>query len=394
MDITTKITDVVVYSQGARVTRTGSVTLEAGIHTLEVSDLPLKLQVDSLRVNARGVAGARLMSTDVQHIFFSTTPAEHLRHLETQIEATQDALNELQARKQWLQIERDSLAATLKAGDRFAAALALGKLDPDAHFQTLQHFRTHAQELSAALISAEAEERTLKRRLTQLTEEYRQYAESRPREQYRAWVTVDLPQPGTLTLALSYTVPDASWTPFYDLRLTAAEHLEVTYLSQVEQRTGEAWDDVTLTLSTARPVSDLSLPELKPWPLDERKPPRMPMLMRAAGPAGEEALATPMTETSLEEVQAHVVENLTAITYRLPVSVTVPPDGTVRKVTVARFELKPELAYLSIPKLDLSVYRRAHIINHSPYTWLPGTASLFWDDSFVGRTQLALLPPE
>ena len=67
-------------------------------------------------------------------------------------------------------------------------------------------------------------------------------------------VRVSAPQAGSLDVALSYTVPGASWAPSYDARVLSSERaVNLGYFGIVRQSTGEDWKDVTLTLSTARP---------------------------------------------------------------------------------------------------------------------------------------------
>jgi uncharacterized protein (TIGR02231 family) len=82
------------------------------------------------------------------------------------------------------------------------------------------------------------------------------------------------------------------------------------------------------------------------------------------------------------------------VTYQVPGSVGVPADGAPHKVTVARFELEPELDYVTAPKLVEAVYRRAQVTNDSPYTLLPGQANLFAGDEFIGSTDLELVAPQ
>ena len=67
-------------------------------------------------------------------------------------------------------------------------------------------------------------------------------------------VRVSSTQPGNLDVALSYTVPGASWSPSYDARVLSGERaVSLGYFGIVRQSTGEEWKDVALTLSTARP---------------------------------------------------------------------------------------------------------------------------------------------
>ncbi|MGB5107525.1 MAG: DUF4139 domain-containing protein [Candidatus Zixiibacteriota bacterium] len=48
-------------------------------------------------------------------------------------------------------------------------------------------------------------------------------------------------------------MPNATWSPSYDACLLDSNRVEISYFAQVVQRTGEDWNDVELTLSTAQP---------------------------------------------------------------------------------------------------------------------------------------------
>ena len=62
---------------------------------------------------------------------------------------------------------------------------------------------------------------------------------------------------------LNYLVADASWKPQYRLRAGAEKDpVQVEYLAAVEQQTGEDWNGVDMTLSTAQPQLNATPPEL------------------------------------------------------------------------------------------------------------------------------------
>jgi uncharacterized protein (TIGR02231 family) len=83
-----------------------------------------------------------------------------------------------------------------------------------------------------------------------------------------------------------------------------------------------------------------------------------------------------------------------AVTYHVPGTTSVPSDGQPHKVTVAHFTLKPDLDYVSAPKLVEAVYRRATVVNDSPYLLLPGAANLFAGEAFIGVSSLELTAPQ
>jgi uncharacterized protein (TIGR02231 family) len=101
-----------------------------------------------------------------------------------------------------------------------------------------------------------------------------------------------------------------------------------------------------------------------------------------------------MEEAEAEVVEAIVEQSSVAMTYRVPMSVSIPADGAPHKVTVTRFQLEPELDYVTAPKNVEAVYRRARVSNDSNFTLLPGSANLFAGDEFLGTTHLDLTAPQ
>jgi uncharacterized protein (TIGR02231 family) len=407
----TALTTVTVYPDRARLTRAGSLALDPGLHTLEIAGLPLQLNPDSVRAAARGTARVRLLGVQVNTVFFTDTPAEQVRELEAQIEAAQDELAGNEARAGLLKSQRANLEALAGKVDIYATALAAGERSVEAHLAFMNGLREAIERLDGEARAVAAARRELERRLKKLQNELNALRGARPRQRYTAQVEVEVLQGGELAVELSYLVSGAGWQPLYDLRLApeaGLQHsLELSYLAQVIQGTGEAWEDVSLALSTARPALAGRLPELDPWyvgPLPPLpKPHRLadaapaPALMKAARGA---EMAYPAAEgEAFEAVEAEVlpaeVESSGAsVTYQVPGRVTIPADGAPHKVTVARLSLPPVLDYMTAPRLVAAVYRRAKVRNDSPYTFLPGPASLFAGEEFIGTTGLEFTAPQ
>jgi uncharacterized protein (TIGR02231 family) len=406
--LSTALTAVTVYPDRARLVRTGKVDLEPGLHALEVPDLPLQLDPDSVRAAARGTARARLQGVQVIRTFFTETPAEQVRELEAQVEAVQDSIRGLDARADLLQKQRANLEALAGKAEVFATALASGEMSVEAHLALLDSLRARAEALEAEGRTLGAEKREAQRRLEKLQNELNQRRSARPRQRYAASVEIEVLQPGELAVELSYVVSGAGWQPLYDLRLLEEGEqpvLELSYLAQVVQGTGEAWENVGLTLSTARPALAGRLPELDPWYVQPLPPPRPeplprfsepgPVRMAAkSAPPAPEMLSAALPEADAEVVTAGVEASGAAVTYSVPVPVSVPTGAAPHKVLVARLSLPPDLDYVSAPKQVPAAYRRAKVRNDSPYLLLPGQANLFAGAEFVGATALELTAPQ
>jgi uncharacterized protein (TIGR02231 family) len=411
-ELETSIAAVAVYPDRARITRSGVAKLEPGDHRIEISELPLRLDAASVRASARGTARARLLGVDVRRDSYVETPAERVRELEKQVETLEDEMSALDARSELLAQERTALGGLTAQVEPFARGLAFGKTSAEAQMALFDNLRDRADELNASSIDLAVQRRDLERHLQKLRNDLDKMRGARRRERYTAVVEVEVTQAGDLTVDLSYVVSGAGWQPLYDLRLLEEEErstVEVGYLAQVTQRTGEDWSDVALTLSTARPALAGTVPELDPWFISPvmaaQRRRAAPKLMKAMAPAPAAVMdkfatgaAEPEAAMALEEAEAEVVmatveTSGAAVTYQVPGNASVPTDGAPHKIAVARFELAPELDYVTAPKLVEAAYRRAQMDNVSPYTILPGLANLFAGDEFIGATELGLIAP-
>ncbi len=404
--VSTAVSAVTVYPDRARVTRSGVVALEPGLSRLEVSELPQSLSPDSVRASGRAAAPIRLLGVDVRRDFYIEAPAEQVRELQQQVEALQDELQGLDAQAALIEREREAMDALTGQAEIYARGLAYGKMTLSEQMACFDALRERAEGHNAERLTLEARRRELKRQLTKRQKELDRLRGAGKRERYTALIEVDANQACEMTLELTYVVSGAGWSPLYDARLadvhlaeeSDAPTLELGYLAQVHQQTGEDWLDVQLTLSTARPALAETLPELDPWYVGPAPPRPMQVDMAASAPAMQMRVgAPPPPAEALMEAEAVVatVERAgAAVTYRTPGAVTIPADGAAHKATVARLQLAPQIDYVAAPKLVEAAYRRAAVVTDSPDVLLPGAVNLFVGETFVGATEIDLAPPD
>ncbi len=401
---------VVVYPDRARVTAVADCELETGVHRLLVDELPLVLEPESVRVAGQGTAQVRIQSVDVNRHFYTETPAAQARDLELQIEQTQDEMQVLADEMTRWQEHGKYLDGLRAATVEFAKGLSRGRTTVTDQANLLDFLRDQDVQMRTAVRDLKKQERDLKRRLQKLQNELNQQRSARPRERYRAMVEVEVLAAGTFRPEVTYVVHSAGWQPLYDARLRQTESgqtVELSYIAQITQQTGQDWTAVQLSVSTARPALNQQLPELYPWYLDVFVPPPVPvpqprgkMQMVAAAPMAAPAAA--MDTFAMEEAELHVRRaeivtadvgsEGTAVSFHVPKPADIPSDGSPHKTTLQQLQLDPKLDYLCMPKHTDAVYRRATITNNSSGPLLAGSASLFVEDEFIGRTNLEYTP--
>jgi uncharacterized protein (TIGR02231 family) len=403
-ELLSQIVAVTVFPDRARVTRRGQAAVTAGVQRLEVSNLPAGLLPESVRVAARGTVRAKLLGVDARKTFLREVPEARVRDLETRLQALEDEDKTWADRAETLAKQLTHLDGLADATGTFARGLATGTASVESQAALLAFLARERGETQAAVRQISAERRRLSRDLEQVRNELQQLRNARPRERYAVAVEVEADAAGELELDLIYLLPGAKWTPIYDIRLLDGA-LEITYLGEVTQTTGEDWTGVTLTLSTARPAQTSSLPTLKPWYVSGQAPapeaamrsslPAEDRKMRAMWTGAAETLAASAAPEAVEaEVGvARVEQTESSVTFQIAGTVDVPSDNSPRKATVGIFRLPPKFDYVTVPKLAESVYRRALVTNASPYPLLPGRAQLFVGEDFLGTANLGLIVP-
>ena len=274
--IESKITAVVVFPDRARVTRRGTIALEAGLHQIEFVDLPRTVDTASLRATGQGSAVAVLLGVEARRVYYNDTPAIDVRELEQRLEDLQrqdSALLDQQAAAEVRLNFAKGLAE--KATEQLARGLAFGRADIAQSGTLIDFVQQQIDRAQAVVRDVQQQRRDLAKQIEKAKNDLNQRRTAQPRERLAAIVEVEIKQAGELTLELTYLVSGAEWTALYDLRLTesATPKLQLMYLGQVTQRSGEDWIDVALTLSTARPAFTTLQPELKPWYLNVYVPP-------------------------------------------------------------------------------------------------------------------------
>ena len=407
--VKTAVTHVTVYPDQARVVCQGECEVETGLHRLVMGELPLVLQPDSVRVTGQGSARVRILSVDVAPQHFVQPPNERVAELQAQIETLQEEASAIVDKQASLAAQQIYLNGLRGQTAEFAKGLSRGRTTIEEQAQLLQFLQEQDEAVQTAVRDLNKQKSDLDKELNKLRRELKQMQVARPPQRFQAQVEVEVLQAGTFRPEVSYVVNSAGWQPLYDVRLVEREDgrsLDITYIAQVTQNTGQDWQDVSLTVSTARPALNQRLPELNPWYVDVYKPlpPPQPQMMRSvakvqAAPAAaifagaEPAMAMMMDEAAevvVAEVQAQ--SGGTAVSFSVSGQTNIPSDGSPHKTTLNQFQFDPKLDYLTIPKHTDAVYRRATVINSSASPLLDGPMNLFADDEFIGKNHLEYTP--
>lgn len=189
-------------------------------------------------------------------------------------------------------------------------------------------------------------------------------------------------------LVVATVVPCAAWRPSHEASLHRdgddATSGVVRFVGHgaVWNRTGEDWQDASLTLSTARPSQGARLPSLgedrlrlRPKTAEEKKTIVVEHRTEAVPKSATRGGAPGVDDGG--EVRAFTVARA-----------TIPDDGRPHRVELFRFEAPAAVARVAVPEKSELVYLRASFKNAGNAPILAGPVSLSERGAFIGTGDL------
>ncbi|MEV5159219.1 DUF4139 domain-containing protein [Streptomyces sp. NPDC053728] len=202
-------------------------------------------------------------------------------------------------------------------------------------------------------------------------------------------LTVESEVAGPVALRLSHLTSCALWRPAYRAVLDEGS-LTLETDAMVWQRTGEDWQDVQLTLSTARSALATDPPRL-----DED---RLTLTDRTA--AERRAVDVELREEEIGALGPAPVLGLPGVddggearVLRAPARVSVPSDGGAHRVPLSAFTTSAHAEYACSPELSPLVTRLVRFDNLAGHALLAGPVDLVRGSGSGGRGVLDFTAP-
>ena len=431
-----RIDKVTIYPSNALITR--EVEVPAGAGLVELIIAPMPDQIVPSTMYSEGGEGLRVLTTR-----FSTRQV---------LEDTSEERRKLEAEKEKYDVsgariasEIVNLAKNVEMLTKLESVTEKGKYTGDEVIAMARFVMEQRLEKAKELVALHEHKRLNDVQLQFLQRKMAELGRGGGRMEREAVIVVDREAGKGGTVRLNYLVGSVGWRPEYKVRAGKVdEDVRIDYLANLTQHSGEAWNQVKLTLSTAQPMLNAAPPELsmlQPMLVHRGAPGGPPM--STAGPqpfaqsepskelegkakslrgqaninyrsskADEQAQGAKFLNDaaafeqnvdlmrSRDEVLARLKTKSVAapsttdgpsVTYHLANPLTVPSRGDVQVIEVVKLNLAPKFYYKSVPVLNARVYRLADLVNRSEHILLPGEATMYQGTDFVGRMPMPLV---
>lgn len=269
---TTKITNVLLFSRQAIVTRRGSLSWSAGGSPgILVTGLPIRLDPRSVRARLLNQNGLEIEGVTLEERYARKTENPEAIRARENLETAREQLQSLLDRRQALNRVNDFLREL-----RLAEPVIPDDIQPEftvapGNWRRVLNFLAEQMEtwkkstldIEKQIDAAQEEVVVAGAALRQLRSKARLdtrdvFIKFKP-EQAKKFN-------GKISFEINYLVKDAAWFPRYEIKADAGtKKIDLTGYALVRQETGEDWTGVELSFSAAQPEFSTNIPELKSW---------------------------------------------------------------------------------------------------------------------------------
>ena len=253
------VKEVMVFSEGCRITKTQSVSLEKGNTILKFNKLTPYLDEKSVQVKVD--QNAIVLSVNFQMNYQNEQKKdESLDDLEKKIDELSEKIKTEQIHCSIINDELTFLNANIKI-----AGSANGIQSP----QLKETFAFYSEKIKEFRLDFQKRTNNIKAFLEEKDKYEKQYNEVVNQEIFpegELFIKVEAPKAATYTFEVSYLTNRAGWTPSYDLiAKSIADPIQLIYKAEVYQDTREDWKNAKIKLSSSTPQVSGTAPELRPY---------------------------------------------------------------------------------------------------------------------------------
>lgn len=418
--IPSRVTEVTVYSDRARVTRQAAAKLSTESTVFAFRKLPGWVDDGSVRVST---SEGRIIDVRVERDFLAKPTDSSYQKAQAQNQALKNKLETLADEFAVLDSQKQQIQG-IKAFSlqKINKDLVIGNIKVASYGEVLAF-------VSDALRSTAKARREVERKREQIVPEYQASVKRLAElsnliklEQTTVLVTLQASRPTASNIELTYMIPGVTWEPMHDLRVSTSntKTAEVVSFAVVTQTSGEDWQNARISFSTQSSSQSMRIPELEALTLGDTHTAtrilttRMSSFVRAqeafqkqsqlwnkvhqrssveARRNFDQAFRSKMEY--LQVVQSKTVQIFESLQkrgtmahFKAKAAPCVRGDGHPVRMRIGNTTLETLQKIVAVPEQSLNAARTLEMTNSSDQHFLPGKVALYQDGAFLGMTDI------
>lgn len=386
VEVSSTIDNVQLYTQGAQVTRIAMSPLDDGITRLVFTGITSQLDASSIRVKARNNVLILSVTSSVA-VHSNPKKAPIIRMLEDSLAMLRYEL-ETERNTRFVLEQQESLILSNKElkGDK---GLVLIDLE-----DALLIYQKQLGQIKQGQLDSRLREQKLQVNVYRMEAQLAEFRKSNQMPTYEVVVTVSVPAAVTMErFEISYFVYGAAWVPSYDIRVKDLNApIRLQYKAEVYNNSGENWDNIMLSLSSANPNLGGLPPVLNNQVLYFQEPgwnyggkqPSEGKYEDEDGYRGNDYTFKVNTDSTFVGIS----QKNTSFSFDIPTRIKVVANNQPQRVDLLENTLQGTFEHFTIPKLEEEAFLISKITGWEGLNLLIGTGNIYFEGTYLGQTTI------
>lgn len=383
--INTTIDEAKVFLNGAQITRIGNLTLSKGDNKIMLTNLPNDLDPKTVIVKGQGDFIIQTVNTSINYLSNYENDPKY--------QVLKDSLkllkNKLDQNNAYLQVYADE-EAMIKANKTIGGTQ--NGTNVTELIKAADFFHNRLLEIKTKSLELSYQNRDLQLIINKIQNQLSEYENITKRPVGEISINIYADKATTGKINVTYFTNYASWIPNYDIRFTDLNKpITLLLKGQINQNTGENWQNTKIILSSSNPTISQQKPQLFPWYLRVYTPRNY--LERGNKLQTTEVLLMEdkdyeYTKSPAPTMMATSSETPISMEYTLEARIDVPTNQE-KLVNIQSYEMPAKYLYYTAPKVDPDAFLIANIYDWGKNYFLNGEANIYYENSFVGTTNIS-----
>ncbi|HQB69148.1 MAG TPA: DUF4139 domain-containing protein [Paludibacteraceae bacterium] len=257
-----------VYFSGAELIHSASASLVQGENEVIIEGLSPQIDRNSLKIKVNNGVIVTASEFSVNYLE-PTKDNPSVKLLRDSLELYQADLTKVMTS---IRINKDLLTLLRKSVEHNLSLVEKGATVAEIN-SNMDLYKTKAMALEASVVADNKKKEQLDNHIARLSKQLQQEIGKSGKHTGILKLTLAAPAATSATFNISYFTTSASWTPYYDINIASTDKpITILGKAKVRQFTGLDWNQVKLTLETAKPSFNKEASYFTTWFLDYMQP--------------------------------------------------------------------------------------------------------------------------
>jgi len=394
--VDSKINNVKVYKRSAEIERQASAKLTSGNQEVVLTNISPYINPNSLQVQLTNGKNVTLLSAKYQRNYLTEKKENpEIEQLKKTLETKRDELLWIKDQKDIYKGMEEILSANKDLGGSSSS------FTPAQVINLVNSYKNKQLEIKTALIKLKKQELIINKETSKIQQQLNELNGNNNNPTGNIILQLSSKVASTTKIKFTYIVGNSGWNPLYDLRSNGiTKNVQLKYKANVFQNTGIDWKNTDITVSTGNPVQNNDRPILSPlyanvyvpvvvnYDRDDELDEVAEEVSISSNMALKKSSKKEATFNDGYNYNTQVNENQLSAEFKIQNKQTVKSDGKEQILPLDSYELDTKYIYHTVPKKDKGVYLLAKVSNWGQYNLVPGTANLFFEGAYVGKSYI------